>query len=132
MIPCAAKQRCDRQRKRAASIERRPALLAGIPAIQDHIRVARTIAALLAMPIELADSDSRRLAEDLAALTGETVDQAVRKALRERLDRERRRRRRSDVAEGLLAIGRRCAARPVRDPRPLDDLLDYDEDGLPR
>jgi antitoxin VapB len=84
------------------------------------------------MTITPAEPDSRRLAEDLAALTGETVDQAVREALRERLDRERRRRGRADVADSLMAIGRRCAARPVRDPRPLDDLLGYDEDGLPR
>jgi antitoxin VapB len=35
------------------------------------------------------------------------------------------------LSEELLAIGRRCAALPDLDPRSPDELLGYDENGLP-
>lgn len=34
-------------------------------------------------------------------------------------------------AEELMAIGRRCAALPELDPRSADDIIGYDENGLP-
>jgi antitoxin VapB len=39
---------------------------------------------------------------------------------------------RPGLAEELRAIGERCAALPVRDSRSADQILDYDDDGLPR
>jgi len=35
-------------------------------------------------------------------------------------------------AEELLEIGRRCAALPELDTRSVDDILGYDEHGVPR
>jgi antitoxin VapB len=35
------------------------------------------------------------------------------------------------LSEELLAIGRRCAALPELDPRAPDEILGYDENGLP-
>jgi len=35
------------------------------------------------------------------------------------------------MADELDDIGRRCARLPVRDPRPPDEILGYDEDGHP-
>ena len=71
------------------------------------------------------------LARKLAERTGETVTEAVLQALRERLARTEGAT--PDVLRRQLAeIRRRCAELPVRDPRPADEILGYDADGLPR
>ena len=56
----------------------------------------------------------------------------VLKALRERLQREKGRVRTPNLREELLAIGNRCAALPDLDTRGSDEILGYDEHGLPR
>lgn len=81
--------------------------------------------------LNIKNPEAHRVARELAALTGESMSAAVLFALQERLERERRRRGQDGIAERLLAIGRRCAARPVLDPRSADELLGYDEAGLP-
>lgn len=83
------------------------------------------------MSLNIKNPEAHRLATQLAALTGESKTQAVVEALRQRLEREKQRRGRAGVAERLMAIGRRCAARPVRDPRSAEEILGYDEHGLP-
>ena len=70
------------------------------------------------------------LANELAKLTGESVAHAVIVALRERLGREKRRRQLS-LAEELARIGKECATLPVLDSRLPDEILGYDEKGLP-
>ncbi|HUO54117.1 MAG TPA: type II toxin-antitoxin system VapB family antitoxin, partial [Rhodoblastus sp.] len=83
------------------------------------------------MALSLKDHETDRLAREVAALTGESLTEAVRRSLAERLERELLRRGASgDLAERLLAIGAHCAALPDRDRRPLDDLVGYDEAGL--
>ena len=72
------------------------------------------------------------LASRLARLTGETLTEAVTEALRERLEREERRRQRTGIAAGLMEIGRRCSAVPMRDARSREEILGYDERGLPQ
>jgi antitoxin VapB len=81
--------------------------------------------------LNIKDPETDRLARQLAALTGESLTKAVRNALEERLEREERLRGRPSV-EHLMAIARRCAARPVIDPRSPDEIIGYDERGLPR
>lgn len=81
--------------------------------------------------LNIKNREVHRLARELAALTGESMSTAVLVAVRERLERERRRRGQAGIADRLMAIGQRCAARPVLDPRPADELLGYDEAGLP-
>ena len=78
--------------------------------------------------LNIKNPEARRLADELSALTGESVTEAVTVALRERLDRKRRRSK-EGVAEKLMEIGRRAAARPTLDDRHPDDIL-YDEFGL--
>jgi antitoxin VapB len=68
---------------------------------------------------------------ELARRTGETLTQAIVVAVRERLSRLERARRPSLAAE-ISRIAKRCASRPVRDGRSADDILGYDEAGLPR
>lgn len=84
------------------------------------------------MTLEIHDPEVDELARELARTTGETVPEAVLNALRERLVRERERQHQPQVlAETLVRIGRQCAALPVLDERPADEILGYDEQGLP-
>ena len=85
------------------------------------------------MALSIRDPETGRLARELADLTGETMTEAIRKALAERLARARgeaaseRQRRRRDL-EAILA---QAHALPVLDPRSADEILGYDERGLP-
>jgi antitoxin VapB len=83
------------------------------------------------MSLNIKNEEAHRLASELATLTGETLTKAVTEALRERLEREKRKRGREGVAERLMEIGRRYAALPDRDTRSADEILGYDEHGLP-
>ncbi|HYZ64987.1 MAG TPA: type II toxin-antitoxin system VapB family antitoxin [Acetobacteraceae bacterium] len=83
------------------------------------------------MTLVLESEEIDRLAHEITTLTGESVDDAVRKALAERLDRERERRQAQSVrAEKMLEIARRYAALPVLDPRSPDEIVGYDETGM--
>ena len=82
------------------------------------------------MTLNIKDPQARDLAQTLARETGETMTQAVIRALRERLDRVERSRRTSS-AEELLAIGRRSAQALRCAPVAHGEFL-YDERGLPR
>ncbi len=84
------------------------------------------------MSLNMKNTEIHQLAAQLAELTGETMTRAVTIALQERLAREKKRRNRVGVAKVLMQIARRCAARPVLDNRSPEDILGYDEHGLPR
>jgi antitoxin VapB len=85
------------------------------------------------MALSLKHPDADRLAREVADATGEGITEAVINALRERLARLKKRRRHArPLSEELRAIGERVAAMPVLDPRSPDEILDYDERGLPR
>ena len=81
-----------------------------------------------------SDNDEiQRLAGELANLTGETVDEAVTVALRERLKRVRNERSVEERLQSMRAISERTS-RMLRDgPSAVEhgDLL-YDERGLPK
>lgn len=78
-------------------------------------------------------SEIDMLAKELSQYTGETTTQATIVALRERLARElARRQRAASTKQELLRIGRECAAPPVLDQRQVDEILGYDEVGLPQ
>lgn len=83
------------------------------------------------MSLNIKSREAHELATQLARLTGESMTKAVTHALRERLERERRRRDKEALVAELLTIARRCAAYPRRDHRSLEEFL-YDERGLPR
>jgi len=84
------------------------------------------------LALSIQDPEADRLARELAARTGETLTEAVFKALRERLFREEGRVGTPGLREELAAIRKRCSALPVPDPRSPDEILGYDERGLPR
>ena len=84
------------------------------------------------MGLNLKNDEAHRLAQELAALTGESMTAAVTVAVRERLERIRAGQRGS-LAERLVTIGRDCALHMKEPFRTIDhgDLL-YDELGLPK
>jgi antitoxin VapB len=85
----------------------------------------------ISVPISIKNDQTESLARKLAALTGETLTEAVRAAVAERYDRLRRARSGRPLAEELNAIALRCAQRPVSSPLSADEILGYDEWGVP-
>lgn len=83
------------------------------------------------MALSIKDPEADRLAREVAKATGETLTAAVVQSLRERLARVKRRQRRHLSTE-ILKIGRRCAALPVQDTRSPEEIIGYDERGVPR
>ena len=84
------------------------------------------------MPLSIKNREAERLARELAKQTGESITEAIVKALHERVQRLTGRHRPLGLADQLDDIARRCAALPVIDERTEDEILGYDEKGLPR
>jgi antitoxin VapB len=84
------------------------------------------------MSLNIKNDEAHRLARQLARLTGESMTEAVTRALDERLERIRHERG-GGLANRLLAIGRDCAAHLKEPYRSIDhgEFL-YDDLGLPR
>jgi antitoxin VapB len=84
------------------------------------------------MALSLKDPETDSLARQVAALTGETLTEAVRRALAERLRSEQIKRGLPTIdlaaIDELLA---RIDALPIYDNRSADEILGYDENGLP-
>jgi antitoxin VapB len=87
---------------------------------------------VIGVPLNIRSEETEELASALAKLTGETKTEAVTQALRERLQRVRRARARRRLADELDEIALHCSALLVRDPRTADEIMGYDEHGLPR
>jgi antitoxin VapB len=84
----------------------------------------------LALSIKAPEAD--RLARKLAATTGESMTDAVIVAMRERLEREERKRQdKTALIEEIRAISDHCASLPVLDTRTDDEIMGWDENGLP-
>jgi len=84
------------------------------------------------MPLSIRNSEVERLARSLSRLTGEGLTQTILQALRERYQRVRATRNGERLVEDLTVIARRSAALPKKDRRSADEILGYDEHGLPR
>lgn len=83
------------------------------------------------MALNIKDPETDRLVRSLADVTGESITAAVAIAVRERLDRLQGRRVGADLGDAITEIALRCAALPELDQRSADEILGYDEDGLP-
>ncbi len=83
------------------------------------------------MAFNIKNEEADRLARELSAAAGESLTTAVTEALRERLERIRARSRGRSLADEVDEIAKRCASLPVLDDRPADEILGYDEHGLP-
>lgn len=84
------------------------------------------------MALSIKDEETDRLARALAAATGESLTEAIRRALEERLARETRRAGAYPLAARVHRVQERLREFPVLDARSDEELLGYDEHGLPR
>lgn len=84
------------------------------------------------MALSIKDAEADRLAREIAARTGESLTNAVTEALRERLRRLQGRQDRELLAEELREIAGRYARRAPRERGTPEELIGYDEHGLPR
>ena len=84
------------------------------------------------MPLSIKSPEADRLARQLAAATGETITIAITIALRQRLNLvERKGLSKAALLEEIRAISHHCASLPVLDTRSEDEILGYDENGIP-
>lgn len=84
------------------------------------------------MALSIKNPETERLARELARVTGESLTQAVTEALRDRLVREAGHKGdRAQIIAEIRRIQERIAALPVLDDRTPDEILGYDEHGLP-
>jgi antitoxin VapB len=84
------------------------------------------------MPLSIKNDRTERLARQVANETGESLTQAIEKALEERWQRLKAGRRSNILTSQLEEIVRRVQALPVLDPRSANEIIGYDEHGLPR
>lgn len=84
------------------------------------------------MALNIKDSETDRLARELAKATGGTITDTVRRGIEERLARVRAaatlQSHKDDLTE-LIARGRQ---RATLDDRPSDEIIGYDDRGLTR
>lgn len=83
------------------------------------------------MAFSIKNDEADRLARQLAAITGESLTDAVVRALRERLSRQQSPAKRRKAGTELAKIAGKFSRLPVRDGRNANDLPGYDDHGLP-
>jgi antitoxin VapB len=83
------------------------------------------------MPPNIKAPNTEQVVREPAAIKGKAVTIAVRRTAEERLQRTQRDKSGRSLADELLAIGARCSALPDPDTRSANDILGYDEHGLP-
>ena len=84
------------------------------------------------MSLNIKNLITLALARKIAALTGTSMVQVVIEALQEKLARVEAAKSRVGLAKELDRIALRCASLPRRDSRSPDEIIGYDEHGLPR
>jgi len=83
------------------------------------------------MPLSIKNENTERLARQVAAAAGESLTEAIQVALRERLDRLKAKRSQRVLTAQIDDLLRRVDALPTLDPRPAEEILGYDQHGLP-
>ena len=81
------------------------------------------------MAMSIRNKETEALARKVAAAANEGLTEAVTRALEDRLAKLQARPSGEDLADQILAIGRRCAALPDIDTRAAEDILGYRPDG---
>lgn len=81
--------------------------------------------------LNIKNAEAYELAAEIANATGESLTTVVTDALREKAARTRKLRDRDARIARLLEHGRRYSVLPDRDGRSADEIIGYDERGLP-
>jgi len=84
------------------------------------------------MALNIKNPETERLARELARRRGTGVTEAVTVALMEELKREQNRVREPGLAEKLMKIAEEFRKLPTYDDRSDNEIIGYDENGLPR
>jgi antitoxin VapB len=85
------------------------------------------------MALNIKDTETHKLARELADLTQTSISMAVKEALRSAVAIKRRMNSRDTgvLVADLDAIAKQCAALPVLDPRSADAIVGYNDFGAP-
>lgn len=84
------------------------------------------------MALSIKSPEVERKVRKLAAATGESITAAISMAVDEQLKREERKRESKQfLIDDLMAIADHCASLPVLDDRSEDEIMGWDENGLP-
>lgn len=85
------------------------------------------------MALNIKNAEARRLAQELAKSTGRSITQVVIEALREAHSKNQRKSQAQieSIVSQLDAITEHYAHLPTLDERPAEEILGYDENGLP-
>ena len=83
------------------------------------------------MPLNIKDPNTHALAKRLANLTGESLTQAIKRAIQQRLAQVEKTQGTTRLADELDHIALHCAGLPRRDRRGAEEVIGYDERGLP-
>jgi antitoxin VapB len=84
------------------------------------------------MGLNIKNEETHHLVQALADATGETLTQAVTVAVQERLKSLHREQRRQDVVQSVRDIQEFVRGLPDLDRRTPEQILGYDEFGLPQ
>jgi len=84
------------------------------------------------MPLSIKNDATERLARQVAKATGESLTEAIHRALEERWQQLKAKRRSGVLAGQIEDLLRRVDAMPTIDSRQEDEILGYDEHGMPR
>jgi antitoxin VapB len=84
------------------------------------------------MALSIKDPETEQLARSLAQLTGENITTATKRAIEERLRRLGGQTRKDALLHDMAEIRRRWSEMRVLDERTPDEIVEYDEHGLPR
>jgi antitoxin VapB len=83
------------------------------------------------MPISIKNEATEQLARKLADLTGETLTDTIRESLQERYDRLYKFPSGRSMKDDIMEIVKRCSNRPNLTTLTDDEILGYDEFGVP-
>jgi antitoxin VapB len=83
------------------------------------------------MALNIKSPEVDRLARELTSVTGESLTTAVETALRERLERTRGRDRAARLDRRIARLRDEVGELEVIDDRSADEIIGYDERGLP-
>ena len=85
------------------------------------------------MPLNIKNDEAHKYAKELSRITGESITEAVTRVLREALDRTNadEKERTSRVTQELDDIALHCSSLPILDDRSPDEILGYNDIGVP-
>jgi len=81
------------------------------------------------MPLSIRNKKTEALARLVAETTGESLTEAIQRALEDRLARLKGSRMEQGLTEQILGIARRCGSLLDLDSRPAEEILGYRQDG---